>query len=993
MRTYFYLLILILISCNAWSKTKLVELLKSGKNQYRLDSDCRNFIQSSTDSTFRIPELQKLLIKNKDLPSFDNLYFHYTNSPLLSKILKGNIKDRSEAQKQIIKDGGYRSILEYQMTYDDALSNIAGVGFYVASNPFSSSNYGTIQVALKISPSANVLPYEEKKSEVELLVQRFRANHPLFAACTYMIQLSVLMSENDVDLFAYDSAREWFVVFNEDVIQESKLTQFHSQTNLDIFQALVKDGAYDSAFEYVRELNPSGKYLVSTIGTLLKAMDVNAPSVSNTIEQLTEKIPEWTPVIKEGFASYVSSLSGKEMTTVMDVLRKKGNMEDEIYLQISYDNSSKDFLKYISSVFVSNPGITASWKEKYHARMTPFLASGVLSPGFYVQRLPPEAGKNFVRNLRNLNDSPELRTGIFKALIKARPDYLNLLDAEAKLQVAKHYIEQTDPKDITAVISELDGIKYETKALFDNYTLNALNEHKNSTEFLMQYILLKNDPALITDQLAKSLARLMNSANIGFFIELKKRPGVFGKRSEVLLSHLLLHYADFSFFLKPENRHLYSVEDQQIILARTLKLAPVHFSNFQKVFNPAPKDIVAAIKKDVRLNDESLKIALAVIMQDKTVSNSYLDLTNSEGVSAILENGNLIESQKYLVEVGGLQFYRALLGRTSNNNTVRHVLVKNGERDKYFGQLTPNEQVKVLGLFQYYEDKSYKTYLAKVQLTPTIAKELFTSLKNSNYRGVLVEDLLNNLVFVRSLNHEELLDILRSNGARYVRMNLDALFGSDLMTPERVSILLIGLGDYYNKPNIKLVYDTHVRGMNDEEKTILASFYAKYYVFGSNTTHEMLWDELLPIMTEKGYLSEFSKSFTSLPVSRRKPVLNYILSSDQTFLEAMDFAGSIEKGFIPQVIELRDRELAVALFGLIEKNYPVKENYARWLIFNRQNYPTLETIFAPHFEKFVCKKVKGHHAFAEVIGKEQSKYYIKQLKELRKTMCNWNGFF
>ena len=111
---------------NSWADANLLDLLKSGKQQYATSSSCQKFIQSATHQTLKSPELQKYIRSLGEGPLAKKNFYHYTNSTKLAPLLK---------------PGGYKSILEYQMTYADALSNISGLGFYLAANPFSSAKY------------------------------------------------------------------------------------------------------------------------------------------------------------------------------------------------------------------------------------------------------------------------------------------------------------------------------------------------------------------------------------------------------------------------------------------------------------------------------------------------------------------------------------------------------------------------------------------------------------------------------------------------------------------------------------------------------------------------------------------------------------------------------------------------------------------------------------------------------------------------------------
>lgn len=993
MKNFILAIFLVSISYDGWSKTKLVDLLKAGKNQYYLSPQCKAFIQSSNDSTFHIPEMKKFLRKSRELPFFDDVYYHYTNAPILPKLLKEDIQNREEAQKAIIKSGGYRNILEFQMTDKNALDNVAGVGFYVAANPFSSLNYGKIQLALKISPEASVLNYSENGNEVRNLVHKIETANPQFRSCEEMVKISIALNENDVDLLYYDSGNEWFVVFNEDIITQSKVATIPVSDQQEVFKKLLNDEEYGAAFEYVRELNPNTRYPMGTMGLIIESTSKKFPTQAKAMGFLLEKMPQWNGEIKVAFLNYIAAQNSSSIDSSIELLKSQSKITDADLWSVDFSKAGQDYLKLMSQKIIANPTLVDQWGKDYHEKMLPFLKKGTLKPEFYVQRLPVEVAKDYyyAYKLSNLTSTAEIYNSIIKGFFTLRPDIFPVLSDELKVSVIRAHVSNLQENEINAFMRTLDASKIDLKESFDVLIHHALYREDNLFAFVLQYILQKNDPSLISDTFISLFPRWKDQKKAEFLSTIMKRKE-FAEKSRLIKKRLIDDSSDIASLMGPGSAVSFSREEQAQILGKILyNYSPPSLVNlFQSTFNFSSTELISVLLSNPDyFQDIPVKEVLAHILKDKKEFPVFMNLENPQGVGEILKNDRFEKTRAYLITEGGLPFIKASLKKYKTNYAIGNALVIANEKNSFSDQLNVDEKIQLLEFSQFYDKKTFSKYFNSIPFTPAMANTFYQKLTNNSYRNAEVDELLSNLDFVRALTSDQILDILINADRDYYQFNIDVLIKSDALTKEKAAVILIGLED--NFPEIRSsLMQTHFQNMDEEDKKVLATVVAKHFRSCTAETWKRLKPDLLPVMKKNGSLNILVKHLNRLDSSTREEVIRHFASTEKNFLEAIPAFGN---NFVQAVVNLGDLELLAKVLSYVEKNYPVQDKYPSWLIAKRDFFKELEPVLAPHFEKFLCKKVNGYHAFADVIEKEESKYSKKFYKEKRKTMCNWGGFF
>lgn len=181
--------------------------LLSGKetSEIALNKDCAERILKIDRSKYVVAYIQDKIV-SLDQVTTGKVFFHYSKAEVLIDVLKAQ--------------DGLESIMKH--AYASTGDNVAGNGFYLAGNPFSSKRYGPIQVSLKINPKARTLQlniddfinFVGNLSESERLSYICRDQ-----ALTRSLLQTLVLQENGVDLYLYDDPMMWYLLLNEDVVQ------------------------------------------------------------------------------------------------------------------------------------------------------------------------------------------------------------------------------------------------------------------------------------------------------------------------------------------------------------------------------------------------------------------------------------------------------------------------------------------------------------------------------------------------------------------------------------------------------------------------------------------------------------------------------------------------------------------------------------------------------------------------------------------------------
>ena len=221
-----------------FGRVNIYDLVREGKEKQLLISPkCARSIISHARNDFNYPELLKYTKPLKDLKLGKN-FFHYTQADVLKKILHSEMKDRKAAQDLIILENGYESILSHSIP----LGGVVEGGIYVAANPLTSLSYGPIQIRYRLNENAKIYieeeDYRNKGSRTELIITALSEE---LANCPREIIGSLMLQETGIDLHFYDDSVEWFVIVNDDIIEETAIAEKISGIK-EIVQEMSKAG-------------------------------------------------------------------------------------------------------------------------------------------------------------------------------------------------------------------------------------------------------------------------------------------------------------------------------------------------------------------------------------------------------------------------------------------------------------------------------------------------------------------------------------------------------------------------------------------------------------------------------------------------------------------------------------------------------------------------------------------------------------------------------
>lgn len=217
-----YLLIFIsLIVTKVHADLNLYDLFLEGKTEFTLMDQCKNGLkQEKVRDSFSSKVVRTNILTLEQL-GIDRYFFHYTNAKAVLEILEETEKDREEAQKRILYNNGYQRLVNHGLIHPETIYNAGGPGFYLAASPYSSAEYGDAQIMFKINSQATTFRNPKVlANELDQLIRR----EPLISTCPKVLLKTLLLDENNVDLYFYNANAGWFTVLNEDVFQESLIS-------------------------------------------------------------------------------------------------------------------------------------------------------------------------------------------------------------------------------------------------------------------------------------------------------------------------------------------------------------------------------------------------------------------------------------------------------------------------------------------------------------------------------------------------------------------------------------------------------------------------------------------------------------------------------------------------------------------------------------------------------------------------------------------------
>lgn len=244
-------LIILVSSIGAYADLRLFDLLRDGAHSYFIHHRCRQFFLDEDNRKLLVNQALKETTSTLEELGFDKYYFHYTNNTYPKNLIE---------RKGV---AGFEDILKYQMTHFGALDNASGVGLYVAANPFSSVTYGNNQIMLTIDQSARVFDdynYSSKKA-LHNAIYEVNRQRKGFESCDRQLQQSLIWDENGIDLVYYSSKDEWFVIFNEDIIEDTEITYIGTSWRNSVLSKMKEKQNIAPLFESSFEFGTKGRYI------------------------------------------------------------------------------------------------------------------------------------------------------------------------------------------------------------------------------------------------------------------------------------------------------------------------------------------------------------------------------------------------------------------------------------------------------------------------------------------------------------------------------------------------------------------------------------------------------------------------------------------------------------------------------------------------------------------------------------------------------------
>ncbi len=489
-----YILLFFFIVCgSAYADLKLFDLVKNSKTKYSINSTCKSFFNNNSNRTkLHSAKIVQKIQNLSDFKEIDNNFFHYTNSAIPRNLLLPDIENRAEAQSKILKSGGYKSIFEFQMTYNGALSNAAGVGFYIAANPFSSADYGNYQLHFRLKNTTKVYNYNDSNRKIifDTFLGKVSADNYDLRNCNYKLIFSLILDENNIDLLYYSGgSTQWFVAFNEDIFEESNVTYIGSSSQSTVFNKMAQAGNVEPLLGYIREINKDPSYqfnLNSLVANIVVKTDIKD---RNLISVLLPTVP-----YRENKTLYISLLkvsTGNDFDDNLVHLKKKDSALNSLILQQDLNKASTDFMKYYSSLL--SKGYVAAKKDILKTNMEILYKSSLIDDDTFMK---------VVKNQLDLKDyfvsysakSSQVGSAIIREMITMHSSYFKKLGVEDQYDIFNYYINNEGNQGaLKLFLDKLSVLKFDlNKSL--RYILDYTRKFKlyDNLSYFVSYMVGRN---------------------------------------------------------------------------------------------------------------------------------------------------------------------------------------------------------------------------------------------------------------------------------------------------------------------------------------------------------------------------------------------------------------------------------------------------------------------------------------------------------------------
>jgi hypothetical protein len=203
----------------------LLSVYRNGKTLY--NSAAVKMSQKISEVPFRSERYSHLIASSKRTN-----FFHYTNARAMLDQFHPELQDRKQAHKKSISDGTYDQAFLYlkdKMSLDRLTGGrrIFNGVFYVAEDPESSKNYGTLRVTFNLNPNAKLISIPASKTNCELSIwaELISKTPEVERNCDCAAVQYFIYDDSDIALIDYNdnSDRMWFQLLNPNSIESIEL--------------------------------------------------------------------------------------------------------------------------------------------------------------------------------------------------------------------------------------------------------------------------------------------------------------------------------------------------------------------------------------------------------------------------------------------------------------------------------------------------------------------------------------------------------------------------------------------------------------------------------------------------------------------------------------------------------------------------------------------------------------------------------------------------
>ncbi len=990
---YLGLVFILLTSLNSWGDSNLLDLLKAKKNKYALNTNCQNFIQNATHSTLKSSTLQALTQKLSDTKFAHGNFYHYTDNSILKTILKADVSDRTKAQKDIILDKGYTSIMEYQMTYGDALSNVIGVGFYVAANPFSSATYGKYQVSLGFSEKTVFFDYLKNADTVTKLVAQKKVESPRLGGCQLELILSLLFDENGIDIVHYNRDQDWMVIFNEDVIESSSLSLINATDMSTIIRKMIQETNVGyQLLGHVKEFGATGNHSLP-LSTFMQYLN-KKPGSEHSLITISKGITNWQKGYKKNFIQFIMSQPASDIDELVTYFSKSGIIPETEILSASFSNASSGFLSYITKRIIQNPKISKDWGSEFAANSLRILKTSTDVDFDTIIRNSPQnfnVGDIF-KSYRGVGLNAKHIVDIINHMLYQEPSYFKALGDEDKYIVINDYLKNAKGDTVPKFMSTLNQLQYPLIATF-NYILKRPTAYGNGNEaiYIINHIKTSKDPGLITDSLIALFSGPFSSKSAEMAIFLKENQAIFADRADLFFKKALeLGIGHFEAYLTAKNAGLFSKEEISLMLSKTFltssgwKQLPLVVS----VFNISRVQIRDMMIGLVPTTDAATA-AYSIMKEDVAFWSDFIRLDNPQGISKVWGYSNLVALHKSIVNSHPDNFLSKPLMWPKSNQALLEYLSSKPNMKFYMSGYSPSEQMYVINLARKSGRKDLNEFLSEVRFTPELASAALFDFITANPVQEELEYLINSPSFVNSLNQSQFEHLANQLLKFDSELKVDSFVRDTSVSFGKALYFLMSLRTVHGDHARTETFETHFKAnsLDDSKKTALENKYLEVFDSMDLNVRNLIWPMVKDRLLKDGKTKVFLNKYETLTSVQKEGISRYHTRAG-LISEAISIYKQYNLNFLTESLLLDKRDIASSIFEYLEKSYPLMEGQFLFVINNVESELQTKDLFVQHTQKFICKKVNKYKAFSEVISAAPDKDEKRRLKDIRGRVCD-----